>query len=167
MGSYFLQWSRNSHPPTRANRLYYGHRHDWSAFHQQTGCNNSNGECHWVNWKNPSFWSKSPGTTYCTRHTCPLHAELSFLSYGDYQDLLQFIRTITWTTLYLLNNLVFFIDILTKLTFSCNANAGKCTRIFQCPVNSRKRSSACYIACIKVRHGQHCRHKNHTHNQTS
>src|SRR5215475_5314533 len=47
-------------------------------------------------------------------------------------------RTRTWTALCHLNNAFFFIDAFINSTLGCNANAGKCTGISQCPVNSRK-----------------------------
>ena len=55
-------------------------------------------------------------------------------------------RTRTWTALYHLNNAFLFIDI----TLSCNANAGKCTGISQCLVNSSKHSSGWYSTVQKT-----------------
>ena len=52
-------------------------------------------------------------------------------------------RTRTWTALYHLNN-AFFIDASINITLGCNANAGKCTGISQCLVNSSKHSSDWY-----------------------
>jgi len=50
-------------------------------------------------------------------------------------------RTRTWTVLYHLYN-SFFIDAFINRTLGCNVNAGKCTGISQCLVNSSKHSSA-------------------------
>ena len=55
-------------------------------------------------------------------------------------------RARTWTALHHLNNASFFIDI----TLGCNANAGKCTGISQCLVNSSKHSSGWYSTVRKT-----------------
>jgi len=59
-------------------------------------------------------------------------------------------RTRTWTALYHLNNAFFFIDAFINITLSCNANAGKCTGISQCLVNSSKHSSGWYSTLRKT-----------------
>jgi len=58
--------------------------------------------------------------------------------------------TLTWTALYHLNNGFFFIDAFINITFSCNANAVKCTGISQCLVNSSKHSSGWYSMARKM-----------------
>jgi len=58
-------------------------------------------------------------------------------------------RTHTWTALYHLNNF-FFIDAFINTTFGCNANAGKCTGISQCLVNSSKHTSVWYSTVPKT-----------------
>jgi hypothetical protein len=160
---YFLQWREKSHLTTRTNCLYYGHRLDWSAFRQINRMKQFKRRLPLSQLQNSSFWAKSPGARYCTRHTCPLHAVFSFPSNGEYQDILQIPLTNPWTTQYRLNNVVLFTDTLTKLTLSYNAKTGKCTRISQCLVNFSQRSSCCYVAGIQLRNGPHCRHKNHKH----
>jgi len=50
-------------------------------------------------------------------------------------------RTRTWTALYHLNNAFFFVNAFINITLGCNANAGTCTGISQCLVNSSKHSS--------------------------
>jgi len=59
------------------------------------------------------------------------------------------LHTRTWTALYHLNN-AFFIDAFINITLSCNANAGKCTGISQCLVNSSKHSSGWYSTVQKT-----------------
>ena len=58
--------------------------------------------------------------------------------------------TRTWTALYHLNNAFLFIDAFINITFGCNANAGKCTGISQCLVNSSKHSSGWYSTVQKT-----------------
>jgi len=48
-------------------------------------------------------------------------------------------RSRMWTALYHLNN-VFFIDAFINITLGCSGNAGKCTSISKCLVNSSKHS---------------------------
>ena len=60
------------------------------------------------------------------------------------------LRTRTWTALYHLNNTIFFIDTFINITLDCNANAGKCTGISQCLVNSSKHSSGWYSTVWKT-----------------
>jgi len=60
------------------------------------------------------------------------------------------LRTRTWTALYLLNNAFFFIDAYINITLGCNANAGKCTGISQCLVNSSKHSSGWHSTVRKT-----------------
>ena len=57
-------------------------------------------------------------------------------------------RTRTWTDVYHLNNVFFFIDAF-KITLCCNANTGNCTGISQCLVNSSKQSSGWYSTVRK------------------
>ena len=59
-------------------------------------------------------------------------------------------RTRTWTALYHLNNAFFFIDAFINITLRCNANAGKCTGISQCLVNSSRHSSGWYSTVQKT-----------------
>jgi len=59
-------------------------------------------------------------------------------------------HTLMWTALYHLNNAFFFIDAFINITLSCNANAGKCTDISQCLVNSSKHSSGWYSTVQKM-----------------
>jgi len=74
-----------------------------------------------------------------------------------------------WTALYHLNNAFFFIDAFMKITLGCSANAGKCTGISQCLVNSSKHSSGLVfygsenVADFQLRHELNYRHKNRTH----
>jgi len=58
--------------------------------------------------------------------------------------------TSTWTALYHLNNAFFFTDAFINITLGCNANAGKCTGISQCLVNSSKQSSGWYSTVRKT-----------------
>jgi len=72
-------------------------------------------------------------------------------------------RTRTWTTLYRLNNAFFFINAFINITLGCNANAGKCTGISQCLVNS---SGLVFyglenVADNQLRHELNYRHINH------
>jgi len=59
-------------------------------------------------------------------------------------------RTRTWTALYHLNNDFFLIDTFINNTLGCNVNAGKCTGISQCLVNSSKLSSGWYSMVRKT-----------------
>jgi len=59
-------------------------------------------------------------------------------------------HTHTWTALYHLNNAFFFIDAFINIMVGCNANAGKCTGILQCLVNSSKLSSGWYSTVQKT-----------------
>ena len=59
-------------------------------------------------------------------------------------------RTGTWTVLYHPNNAFFFIDAFFNITLGCNSNAGKCTGISECLVNSSKHSSVCYSTVRKT-----------------
>ena len=58
--------------------------------------------------------------------------------------------TRTWTALYHLNNAFFFIDAFINITLGCNANAGKCTGISKCLLNSSKHSSGWYSRIRKT-----------------
>ena len=77
-------------------------------------------------------------------------------------------RTRTRTALYHLNNAFFFIDAFINTTFGCNVNAGKCTGISQCLVNSSKLFGLVFygsenVADIQLWHELNYRHKNRTH----
>ena len=87
-------------------------------------------------------------------------------------------HTCTWTALYHLINVFFFIDAFINITLGCNANTGRCTGILQCLVNSSKHSSGSLggtrifglvfygsenVADIQLRHELNYRHKNRTH----
>jgi len=58
--------------------------------------------------------------------------------------------TRTWTALYHLNNVFFFIDAFINITLGCSANAGKCTGISQWMVNSSKHSLVWYSTVQKT-----------------
>ena len=60
------------------------------------------------------------------------------------------LRTRTWTALYHLNNAFFFIDTFINITLGCNGNAGKCTGILQCLLNSSKHSLGWYSMVRKT-----------------
>jgi hypothetical protein len=59
-------------------------------------------------------------------------------------------HTCMWTALYHLHNAFFFIDAFINITLGCNANAGKCTGISQCLVNSSKHSWGWYSMVRKT-----------------
>jgi len=76
----------------------------------------------------------------CSPHSCVGNTKTSCTS----------LCTHTWTALYHLNTAFFFIDALINITLGCNSNAGKCTGISQCLVNSSKHSLGWYSTVQKT-----------------
>ena len=81
--------------------------------------------------------------------TCPLHAVLSTFLCGNTKTSCNSSCTRTWTALYHPNN-AFFIHAFINITLGCSANAGKCTGISQCLVNSCKHSLVWYSTVQKT-----------------
>ena len=69
-----------------------------------------------------------------------------------------FLHTSTWTVLYHLNTFL-FVDILIKLTLSCNVSAGECAVITLCMVSLSKHSLCWY--CTVWRMSQVCSYSMH------
>jgi len=102
--------------------------------------------------QNSSLWAKSPGLRCCTvvwKHAlcmqCSPHSCV-----GNTKTSCNYSRICTWTALDHLNNAFFFIDAFINIMLSCNANAGKCTSISQCLVNSSKHSLGWYSTVRKT-----------------
>jgi len=75
--------------------------------------------------------------------TCPLHAVSPHSRVRNTKTSCNSSRTRTWAAVYHMNN-AFFIDAFINTTLGCSTNAGKCTGISQCLVNSSKHSSVWY-----------------------
>jgi len=101
--------------------------------------------------QNSSLSTKSPGPRCCTRCTwygyMPSACSVLHTLVRGTRRRLAILRVLTRGLLCTIWTVPsFFIDI----TLGCNANAGKCTGISQCLVNSSKRSSGWYSTVRKT-----------------